>query len=167
MQNGIIESLTEKYSVTGRKEIMEQLTQELGQEERSIHRKLCLENPFYENQEMLKKALRSLMASRSDVSLFKKDLTEYNQLISISDVKIDNSFWAKEVKNLRKLDLALNFPKDMDSYDPTELSKQLDNECKLTRKLLHQKWQQSLDEEYQKWEFKEIERYRKELLKKL
>lgn len=45
-------------------------------------------------------------------------------------------------------------------------NKKITSNLKITRKLLLQKWEKALDEEYSKWELAEIEKYRKEILEK-
>lgn len=163
-KENIFDTLKQKYSVTNQENIEDKIIDELKNWQKEIVKKLNLKNPFYDNQKVFKVAQKELSENRYDVASIEKDFKNYQALDGIKSVKINKKFWNKEIESLKNRTLKLdNSAKESSSDNQDKVS----SDEKICRTLLQDKWKKSLDEEYLKWEFQEIERYRKELLSKL
>lgn len=161
----MIKYLSSKYHIIKKdKKIEEKLHSSTNTFSQESKRKLIKENPFYENQKAFKLAQEDLL--QSDGLDIESDLKFYNKLKEISNVKIDNEFWNSEINSLKKRVQEKN-KKQKNKNVGTDSLKKIAYDAKITRKLLQEKWQKSLDEAYVKWELQELQKYRDEFMKKL
>lgn len=160
MGESIKNDLTSKYSVAKSSDIQEQLESEVKSWEKSVHRKLKIDNPFFENQEKYAESNKSFKAKEFNVKSLADDLYGYSELNKISNCRFEESFWKKEILKYKPT-------KKQESQQKENDIKKLHSDLKLSRKLLLQNWEKSLNEEYSKWEFTEIEKYRQQLREKL
>jgi uncharacterized protein with von Willebrand factor type A (vWA) domain len=161
MEQEIYKYLSDKYPVSNADEINELLAEEISNWKTSIQRKLNIENPFFENQEKYATSIQSFNEKQYNISNLENDYIGYNSLSEISKCRIDKGFWEKEI---------VKFKTEFDSKEKAnkqEKKHTSTSDLKLTRKLLLQNWDKSLNEEYSKWELSEIEKYRQEEIKKL
>jgi len=164
-EKDIINFLSEKYHVIKKNEdLKEKISADVEKTQKDIKKQLLVDNPFYENQKVLKKAQENLVNEKGlDIQ---SDLNAYNELAKITDVRVNNDFWNKEIESLKERVKLINknAKRKIVAKDSLE---QISKDAKVTRKLLQEKWQKALDEEYIKWELKEIQKYRDKLMKKL
>lgn len=161
MEQEVLNYLSDKYSVSTNEEIKELLIEELNNWQTSVHRKLNIENPFFENQEKYSNSIKSFNAKQNDVSALEADYKGYSSLAEISKCRIDKSFWEKEIHKFKPKSESKEKSNNQDKKHVST------SDLKLTRKLLLQNWDKTLSEEYSKWELSEIEKYRQEEIKKL
>ncbi len=154
MDRDIVTSLSVRYSVANRSEVQDVLEEEVGDWKRTVHRKLKVENPFFENQKKFDLSSKSFASKRYDIKNLEIDYNGYLELANLTTCAFDNSFWQKEIGIFKK--------KKKESPKENFLS-----DLKISRKLLLQNWEKSLHKEYVKWELAEIEKYRQEIRKKL
>ena len=159
MEQEVLKYLSDKYPVSQTDEINEQLNDELSKWKTSVHRKLKIDNPFFENQNRFVESKESFNKKVFDVTSLSNDFNGYSELSKISNCNLDEDFWKKEIAKfeaIEKLEKSLATKKSQTTSD-----------LKISRKLLLQKWEKSLIKEHSKWELSEIEKYRQEILKKL
>jgi uncharacterized protein with von Willebrand factor type A (vWA) domain len=159
MEEEVLKYLSDKYTVSQIDEINEQLNDELGKWKTSVHRKLRMENPFFENQNRFADSIESFNRKVFDITSLSNDFNGYSELSKISNCNLDEGFWKKEITKFEAIE---NLEKGLSTKKSQPAS-----DLKISRKLLLQKWEKSLTEEYSKWELSEIENYRQEILKKL
>lgn len=159
MEQEILKYLSDKYPVSHTDEINEQINEELGKWKTSVHRKLKIENPFFENQNRFIESNDSYNKKFFDISSLSNDFKGYSELAKISKCHFEKDFWEKEIAKFKSSD---NLGKSLATNKSQPIS-----DLKISRKLLIQKWDKALNEEYSKWELLEIENYRQEILKKL
>lgn len=161
MEQEVLNYLSDKFPVSTTEEIKELLIEELNNWQTSVHRKLNIENPFFENKEKYSNSIKSFNAKQNDVGALEADYKGYSALAQISNCRIDKRFWEKEIHKFK--------PKSESKEKSNKQDKKhvSTSDLKLTRKLLLQNWDKTLSEEYSKWELLEIEKYRQEELKKL
>lgn len=158
MGESIRKGLTNKYPVAKASDIQEQLESEVKSWEKSVHRKLKLDNPYFENQKKYSDSSANFKANEYDVESLANDFEGYSELNKISNCRFDESFWKKEI---------LKYKPTKEQEEIVVGKKKLKSDLKLSRKLLLQNWEKSLNKEYSKWEFSEIEKYRQQFRKKL
>lgn len=161
MEQEVLKYLSDKFPVSTTEEIKELLIEELNNWKTSVHRKLNIENPFFENQEKYSNSIKSFNAKQNDVSALEADFKGYSSLAEISKCRIDKSFWEKEIHKFKPKSESKEKSNNQDKKHVST------SDLKLTRKLLLQNWDKTLSEEYSKWELSEIEKYRQEEIKKL
>ena len=164
-ENEIIKLLSEKYYIVKKNDdIKDKISSEIKKITKDAEKKLYLDNPFYENQKALKKAQDDLVNKKGlDIQ---SDLNSYNDLTKITDVKIDEDFWNKEISNLKER-VKIRDKNVTRKKIVTDSLEKISEDAKIIRKLLQEKWQKNLDEAYLKWELQEIQKYREKLIKKL
>jgi len=160
MEQDVLKYLSDKYPVSSNDDIKEQLNKKLNAWKTSVHRKLKIENPFFENQKQYANSNKSFKEKQFDVPSLENDFYGYSELNKISNCRFDKDFWKKEILKYKPLE-------KLGEKQKTTIKNKLSSDLKLSRKLLLQNWEKSLNEEYTKWELSEIEKYRREVLKKL
>lgn len=160
----IFSQLLTKYSVVQIEKVKDQLNGELMQWQKATNRKLKIDNPFFENQKKYKDSRTSFEQEEFNIESLEKDFAGYEELSRISRRQFDREFWEEEIAKHKK-----NKQEDV-QHKPKlkqEKSEELQPDLKVSRKLMLQKWEESLIKVYSEWELSEIEKYRKEVLKKL
>ena len=157
----LIKYFNENFSVSYIASVNEHLTQKINTFEKSTHRKLHIKNPFFDNQQEYKRALKICKEEKFEISHIKANLSSYKKLSKVSDCKVDFSFWELEIKKINN-DL---LPKTLKKNKSLALQKSIYDNIRVTNKLLLNQWGKTLDEEYHKWELSEIEKYRNNFIK--
>jgi len=161
----MIKYLSSKYHIVKKDvKVKEKLLGEISDFEKENRRKLLLKNPFYENQNALDRSKDDLFEKKGiDIQ---SDLQKYVELEKICPCKIDKSFWNKEISELKQRvqtrDKKVKIKKVV-----KDTLEHISKDAQLTRRLLQEKWQKTLDEEYAKWELQELQKYREVFMKKL
>jgi len=157
----MINYLSSKYHILEKElQIKEELFFEIEEFKKKSQKKLLLSTPFYQQYKALEVAQDDLVKNKG-VGI-EDDFSHYLDLENISFCKIEKDFWSKELMRLNEQTQMLKMKKtDSNSLDAMK------KDAFLTRKLLQEKWKKSLDEEYLKWEIKELQKYREEFTKKL
>ena len=146
-----VDKLTKKYKILEKEKIKTQFKEDTKKWEKSLSRKIDLENPFFENQEKLKTAKKEFNQNIFEIENIKQDFINFKQLQEISNFHIDDKFWQKEIKQLKN-------PKK---------EKIKVNDKKILRKMLLDKWERNLNNEYQKWENNQIQKEKQKFLSKI
>ena len=149
--------LHQKYSVLKNEDVKERLANEVESYQRTIHRKLQIDNPFCENQKQYKQAVEYFQNNKIKILDIKNNLQSFNKLSDISNCKIDNKFWNNEILTLEN---------KLSSRNKRRFKK-IDNEMIVLNRLLLKEWDKFLKQEYTKWELSEINKYREKFLEKL
>ncbi len=167
LSNVEIDDLIQKYPVAKKEKIKDSLWSEVKQWNRSVQRYLGNENPFHEEQHKFKIANRDLKQKNASIDEIEDDFQNFLHLSKKTKSAIDEKFWISEIDNLRnkpKLDLLV----DKFSDSKKIKDKHSDKEDKfICRTLLQEQWQKLLKLTHSEWELTAIEKYRRELLKKL
>jgi len=161
----MLQYFSSKYHIVKKDtKVKEKLLDEMSDFEKESRRKLLLENPFYENQKALENAKNDLLEKKGiDIQ---SDLKKYTELENISACKIDKSFWNKEISLLKER-VQVRDKKVKTKKVVKDTLEYISKDAQLTRRLLQEKWQKTLDEEYVKWELQELQKYREVFMKKL
>lgn len=162
-----IELLSKKYKVVLKDKIQKEIKNELKNWKREISKKLYIENPFEENQLALQNAKDRFNKGNFSVSFIKEDLAEYNKLSNIARCKIDNNFWDNEILKLEKIKKQSQTPNKIKIVKKKNKPRKLEDEIKISHRLLLEQWEKELDRQYTKWELETIDKYRKQLFEKL
>jgi len=138
-ENEIIKLLSEKYYIVKKNDdIKDKISSEIKKITKDAEKKLYLDNPFYENQKALKKAQDDLVNKKGlDIQ---SDLNSYNDLTKITDVKIDEDFWNKEISNLKER-VKIRDKNVTRKKIVTDSLEKISEDAKIIRKLLQEKWQ--------------------------
>jgi uncharacterized protein with von Willebrand factor type A (vWA) domain len=161
----MIKYLSSKYHIVKKDvKVKEKLLGEISDFEKKNRRKLLLENPFYENKKAFENAKKDLLEKKGiDIQ---SDLKKYTELENISACKINKSFWNKEISLLKERVQVRN-KKVKTKKVVKDTLEHISKDAQLTRRLLQEKWEKTLDEEYAKWELQILQKYREEFMKKL
>jgi uncharacterized protein with von Willebrand factor type A (vWA) domain len=148
-----------EYSVLNVKSIKEKVLEKIKEFRRKLKREKILNDPFFENREMLKKRKKNFEKKNFFIEDFKKDLKGYEELEKIVNRKIiDLNFFRKEAEKLEEK--ALKKIKTKKAL-AVEYNKSIQKEIKLNRKLLLNKWEKDLNYFYKEWE-EEFEKEKEE-----
>ena len=137
MEQEVLKYLSDKYPVSHSDEIHDQINEELRKWKTSVHRKLKIENPFFENQNRFIESNDSFNKKIFDISTLSNDFKGFSELAKISNCHFEKVFWEKEIakfKSLDNLEKSLATKKSQPTYD-----------LKISRKLLLQKCGKALN----------------------
>lgn len=153
MDSKIFNQIKAKYSVSEIPEVNKKLSNKIKIWEKKVTMDLMLKDPFFESSKQLKISNSNFKLAESKISAIKDDLEYLSELCSFTDQKYENKFWENELIGLQK--------NKMPSVD-----KSIKN-VKIIHRLLLQKWERILSQEYVKWELSEIEKHRLVILSRL
>lgn len=162
----VLDELSQEFSVAKETKVREQLSSEIGSEQRNIRNKLRRENPFKENQFALQRAENGLKRKEiATIANLERDFRHFQALAKQTNVRIDGAFWSSEFRKLKEnqkhqAKLQANSNKEQEAREAQE-------ERVICRRLLLQQWRKLLDEQLAKWEIETIQEFREKLLKKL
>lgn len=165
----IRDSLTKNYTVLKDEKVKANLNNEFLKWENIIGEKIKTNNPFIENKNQLTNSKEELKRDIFTIEKIKNDFSNYSNLKKIAKINIEDKYWNNEIERLERLKNTEETPEDnkLKIVNKINKVKSLNEELLLFRKHLLQQWQKTIDEEYLKWELKEINHFRNELLKKL
>lgn len=165
----IKDSLTKDYTVLEDNKVKAYLDNELLEWVHSVTKKIKTNNPFIENKNQLISSKEEFKKDIFTIEKIKSDFTNYLDLRKIVKANIEDKYWHNEIERLERLKNRDKTPEvnRLKIVNKINKAKSLNEELPLSRKYLLQQWQKKLDEEYLKWELKEINHFREELLKKL
>ncbi len=184
---GFRRELAKKFKVFELDWVLSYIEEQWSSWQRAFHRKLYVENPFYDNQEALEEAKKEFLKYGYRLDLIEKHYQDYQSLSFISNIKIDHSFWENELEKLRKKESSqFNSSKTQTSRSKKRKKKkettqkkkrnleirdknpkETQTEGRTLHELLLQHWEKELLKAYHEWELEEIERTRREFLAKI
>lgn len=160
-----------QYSCVIKSNIRDKIVEEVIVWKKEIVKKLNLTNPFYDNQNLYKNAKTELIENKTSITHIKNDLINYNALSEIKKVNIDSNFWNKEIDTLLQRKSSIKNKKDTKIKIVKKVNvdtiQKIEEDEKVCRTLLQEKWKKSLDTLYNDWELQEIQKYREKLMKEL
>ncbi len=160
-----IDLLSKKYQVVLKENIQEKIRNEIKSWKREVSKKLKIKDPFYDNKIALQNAKDNFAKGNFSISSMEKDIISFNKLSEISSCNINNDFWNNELYKLKQIQKqSKNINKIIKKKNKPKI---LNDEIKISHKLLLTQWEKELDKQYIKWELEAIENYRKKLLEKL
>jgi len=157
----MIAYLSEEYHIIKKDAKLQEHIEEASRTfEKETQRKLFLTDPFYENKKALERAKRDLH-KREGIDI-ESDLKNYMALEKIASCKIEKDFWHQEIAKLKN-----RFKKWKEEKGSRKSRESIRKDALVTRRLLQEKWQKTVDEEYAKWELQMLQKYREEFMQKI
>jgi len=172
---GILEGLSHEFSVTKEESIREHLFSEIESEQRNIHRHLRRDNPFKENQSLLRLAEIELESKNTaTIEQIEQDFRHFQALANQTKSRIGEEYWLSEFQKLKEdREHQAKLQTLVKKYDSSNRKKE-ENDFKraheervICRKLLLQQWRKLLDEQVAEWEIQTIRKFRRKLLSQL
>lgn len=170
---GILEDLSQDFSVAKEGSIREQLSLEIETEQKNIHRHLRRDNPFRENQIVLRRAENELKTKdAATIEHIEQDFRHFQTLAKQTNSRIDEKYWLSEFQKLKENQehqaRLQALAKNSSNWSETENDSKKGHEDRvICRKLLLQQWRKLLDEQIAQWEIETIQKFRRQLLNRL
>ncbi len=152
--------LRQQYPIKEDVSLHQEIQRKLDSWESTLNNHLLSEFPYSEAEVELKQAQHCLKTPCFDLGKIKHDLKCFSNLANLVQVKIDKSFWHKEVQTIETKLSRANSKKD-----PKRIVNE--QERKTLRTLLQKQWAKLFDQAESEWQLKEIEAARHEFLEKL
>ncbi len=171
----IVEALSQEFSVLKEGSIKEQLSSEIETEQRNIHKHLRRDNPFRENQIVLRRAENELETKNTaTIEQIEQDFQHFQALAKQTNSRIDEKYWLSEFQKLKESqEHQANLQALVKKYSSSDKNKNENDlrkaheEQVICRKLLLQQWRKLLDAQFAKWEIETIQKFRQRLLNRL
>ena len=171
----ILEELSQEFSVAKEGAIRERLSSEIETGQRNIHRHLRRDNPFRENQIVLRRAENELETKdTATIEQIEQDFRHFQTLAKQTNSRIDEKYWLSEFQKLKEnQEHQAKLQALVKKYNSSDKNKKEDDLRKaqekqvICRKLLLQQWRKLLDEQFAKWEIETIQKFRRQLLNRL
>ena len=165
MQTNILKNLEAKYSSLNLPDIKEKVKKRVEEFKRFAKRKIRLQNPFYDNQKLLAKRLNYFKREDFVIESFMQDVDGFKEFAKLSSSFVDTKYWDDEIEKLEKKKIKLL--KKGKKALAVDYDKNMQEHIKLSTKLLFQKWQKGLEEEYKKYEKNKQKELEEEFLKEI
>ena len=165
MQTSILKKLETKYSSLSLPNVKNKVEKQIKEFEKFAKQETRLQNPFYENEKLLKKRLEHFKIEDFTIENFKDDVEGFKEFAKLSSSVVNIKYFDDELKRLenKRNNLIKNGKKELAAdYDDN-----LRQDIKLTTKLLHKKWQEALQQEYEKNKNKKLKELEKNFLKEI
>ena len=171
----MLDALTQEFPVAKEEDIREQLSSEIGTEQRSIHRRLRRDNPFKENQVALQRVEDELKENIVAIDQLEQDFQHFQAFAKQTNSRIDEAYWLSEIEKLKEnrkadqqvVDLVIKELFEEPTILAEVLEQYIHEDQIIFRRLLLQQWRRLLDEQVAQWEIETIQKLRRELLGRL
>jgi len=141
-----------EFEVLNIESVKEKLIEKIDEFQRKLKRDLKVKNPYFENEEKLKKFKEKIKKEDFYLETLIKGVDGYSEL-----KPNDINYWQKEIKKFEE--------KSLKSKNPT-LDKKLKKEISLSLKVLEKQWEKNLKEAYENWKQQKEKELTEEFIKK-